>query len=232
MVADLIHRRLLGLVWALLYSALALLIGLVALNDNVLVFPLAPPTGKREVIGELAGDSRVCQGFVARYDGLSRVEVAMFDYRRRNEGPFEFSLRSSPDAPAIVILVRDASTVKDWKYHVFNFAPLRDSAGRRLYFCLQAPRADLLKSVSAWGFTEDVYPDGEAVFRSMWGREAGVRDLDFRLGYRPRPDVWVSVLYHRLVTRAPGRWHLFALGVAWWVTLCIWLRMVAGWGKE
>ncbi len=223
MVADPMRKRGLWLVCALLYSALAASIGLSTLDDKSLVFPFTMPTGNREVIGELAASSRVCQSFVARYDGLSRVEVAMFDYGRRNVGPFEFSLRPSPDAPDIVILVHDASTVKDGTYHIFGFAPIVNSAGRRFYFCLQAPHAELQKAVSAWGFTEDVYPRGEAVFRGMWGQKAGVRDLDFRLGYKPGTGERLSILFQRLVSHAPGKWFYVALILAWWAALCIWL---------
>lgn len=135
-------------------------------------------------VGELVGSSLACQTFVAAYNRLTAVDVMMFNYNRENSGPVLFHLRSAPDdAIDLFTLSVDASAVENTPYTRFAFPTLPDSAGQSLAFCLEAPGAELLNSVTVWGVTIDRYPDGRALLPGMWGQAAGVRDLSFRLGY-------------------------------------------------
>jgi hypothetical protein len=173
-----------------------------------------------EGIGELVGSSRVCQTFVARYDGLSFVRVRLNNYGRRNTGPFHFALRTRPDAPQdILTFSHDASQVENNAYHTVEFPPIHGSAGRSYCFCLEAPKAELLNSITALGVVADMYPHGEAIFRGMWGESAGVRDLDFHLGYRPSMLDRLIILSERLPANKPmvfgSRWFYVLLGLAY-----------------
>jgi hypothetical protein len=156
-------------------------------------------------VGELVGSATVGQTFVSAYPGLSRVEVLLASYDRHIAGSFLFHLRAAPDASDdLVVLAYDASQVEENAFHVFQFPPIRDSAGRSFYFYLQAPQAESGNALTVWGSTQDAYPDGEAVFRGMQGR--GVRDLTFRVGYDPALPERVGILLGRLTAAKPLLW--------------------------
>ena len=202
----------------------------------------------REGIGELVATARACQTFVAQYDGLSQVRVMLDDLGRENSWPFQFTLRSIPDADGvsdalevpgaseapdaskvpdadgdIVRLTHDASDVKLGQLHLFEFAPVRDSDGGAYVFCLEAPQAPLDNSITAIGMLDDWYPDGKAVFHDMWGERAGVQDLDFYLGYRLSPGDKLRVLSERLAAGKPflfgRRWFYVLLGAIYLAAL-------------
>jgi hypothetical protein len=156
-------------------------------------------------VGELLPSAIAGQTFVAEYSGLSRIQVLLATYARSNTGPLTFHLRSSPDAQEdLVTLAFDAADVVDNTYYAFEFPPIRGSAGRSFYFCLEAAQAAPGNAVTAWGSTEDVYPDGEAVLQGLEGN--GVRDLTFRLGYNPPLWQRVSILAQRLTANKPSVW--------------------------
>ena len=191
--------------------ALVLLVFVVGVNKTLSDPEAGAPRGEREGIGELVATSRVCQTFVAQYDGLARVVVKLDNLGRENSGPFAFTLRTAPDADQnLVSLTHDASTVGGQAYHTFAFDPLRDSAGQSYSFCLEAPEAGLDSAITAIGTLEDTYPEGQAVFRDMWGARAGVQDLDFSLMYRLSLWKKLAALGARLAANKP-----FLCGRAW-----------------
>ena len=173
-------------VLALGATALVFAVALLGINKMLSDPEAGPPTpGGQEGIGELVATSRVCQTFVAQHGNLSQVKVKLSTFGRSNTGPFFFHLYASADpAHALFTHTPDAYDVVDFHYHVFPFAPIRDSAGRSYRFCLEAPEAGVLNSITAIGNLSNTYPHGQATFRDMWGQAAGVLDLDFHLGYR------------------------------------------------
>ena len=221
--------------FALAAIAVVLLVAFAGVNQMVSPFKSRRlPLGEREDIGELVASSRVCQTFVAEYPGLSRIEVILLDYGRQNTGPFFFHLRSTPDARRdMVTLTHDASSVKNHDYHVFAFPPLADSAGRSYSFCLEAPSAELQNSITALGTLADVYPAGEAIFYEMWGRRAGVHDLDFRLGYTLSFSQKLAALSDRLTAYKPflcgdGRFYAWLVATCLVLLYLLFLKMVRG----
>ncbi len=172
-------------------------------------------------VGELLPSAAAGQTFVAEYSGLCRIEVLLATYDRSNTGPLTFHLRSSRDAREdLVTLAFDAADVVDNTYYVFKFPPIRDSAGRSFYFCLEAAHAAPGNAITVWGSTEDVYPDGEAVLHGLEGN--GVRDLTLRLGYSPPLWQRVGILARRLTANKPSVWgdvRLYAVLAAVYVVL-------------
>ena len=169
-------------------------------------------------VGELHGPATAGQTFVAEYPGLSRVEIRLATYARRNTGSLVFHLRAAPDAAEdLVALTFDAAEVEDNAYQIFEFPPIRDSAGRALYFYLEAPEAKPGNGITVWGATEDAYPDGEAVLRGLKGHD--VQDLAFRLGYDPPLAGRASIFMDRLTANKPlvwgDRWLYVSLAVAY-----------------
>jgi len=188
--------------------------------EHPAIYDLVPllSSPHQEGIGELVDTSRACQTFLAQHNNLSQIEVQLDDLGRTNESSITFSLRTEPNAPQdLVTLTVDAATVDSSIYHTFAFPPLPDSEGQRYAFCLEAPEAGLDQAITAIGTLEDVYPYGRAVFRDMWGAEAGVQDLDFHVGYRLSLWQTLSVLLDRLAANKPylcgTRWFYVVLGI-------------------
>lgn len=182
-----------------------LLIGLLGTNRMLNEFRSGPPeTGKRTGLGELVGTAQVCQTFVSEYAQLAQVEVAFSTFERQNNGTLTFVLRTASDVPHdIVQIPQDISVLENFKYHSFSFSPISDSAGKAYAFCLEAPGVDLASSVTPLGIVHDTYSDGQVTFRDMWGEEASVRDLDFRVGYSWSFSQKLLVLSDRLTQHKP-----------------------------
>jgi hypothetical protein len=175
------QRYLIALLPVCLVVLLALIGVIKTFNDPT----AGPPKGPLAGIGEIAGTARACQTFRAAYDGLDRIDVRLDNLGRPSSGTFAFVLWAAPDASEdLVALTHNAAEVGSDAYHTFAFPPIAGSAGQRYAFCLTAPQAELEGAITAIGTLEDVYPQGEATFRDMWGQAAGVQDLDFHLGYR------------------------------------------------
>lgn len=192
------------------------------------IVPIGPSREPRTPaqMGELVATSRVCQTFVAQYDGLAQVEVMLTDYDREASGPFHFYVRPEPDAGQdLVLLIHDASEVTGGIYHVFRFPPIRDSAGRSYRYCMEAPEAELHSSITAVGTVEDWYAEGKATVHDMWIDERGVQDLDFRLGYRLSLLEGATVLSDRLVADKPllcgAKWFYALLGITYLALLYV-----------
>jgi hypothetical protein len=190
-------------------------LGATALDLGPLIVALTDTAGTRRRIGELASTSRVCQTFVAEYEGLSQVHVKLDHYDRQNTGSFVLYIRTKPDdVQDLRTLTHDAAQVEKEAYHLFEYPPIHDSAGRSYCFCLEAPDAQLDNSITAIGTLENTYTDGKAVFREMWGQGIGVRDLDFRLGYDLSLTGKLAVFARRLPAYKP-----FMFGAGWFYSL-------------
>ena len=196
--------------FSLLPLGLIVLLALIGAGRTLNDPDAGPSKGPREGLGELVATARACQTFRAAYDGLARIDVRLDDLGGDASGPFTFALRAAPDGPDLVTLTHDGADVDSNAYHTFFFDPLPDSAGRRYAFCLTAPQADLDRAITAIGTLDDVYPEGEAVLRDMWGQAAGVQDLDFHLGYRLSPWRTLALLVQRLAGNKP-----YLCGVPW-----------------
>ena len=150
-------------------------------------------------------------------DGLYRIDVMLFDYRRKNTTPFIFHLRTEPNSTQdLVLQEHNALEVRRNFYHEFEFEPLPHSKDQAYSFCLEAPQAELRDSITIIGTFKDVYPQGRAVFRDMWGEGIGIQDLDFRLVYRTSLPLAskIRIIAQRLTQYKPsllGDWPLYAL---------------------
>lgn len=199
-----------------------LLFGLLGIHETVGNVYDEQPYASTSV-GELLPSVTLGQSFVAEYPGLFSIEVNLATYARDNTGPIVFHLKTSPDATEdLVTLTFDASDVENNAYRAFEFPPIRDSAGRQLAFCLEAPEAEPGNAITVWGHTKDVYHDGDAALDGLEGH--GVRDLSFRLGYDLSFGQKVDIFVNRLVENKPSlwgdKWLYLLLAVTYLVLLC------------
>ncbi|MEA3346429.1 MAG: hypothetical protein U9Q78_09365 [Chloroflexota bacterium] len=146
-------------------------------------------------VGEIRGSRTVGQTFVASHDELSRVDVQLATYARRNTQPVIFHLRSAPSASTdIATIAFEAEEVRDNAYRPFRFSPITDSEGRSFYFFLESPTSEPGDAITMWHSPDDVYEEGELYIN---GRRQG-GDLAFRTYYNytleaMTRDVWNGV---------------------------------------
>lgn len=152
------RRRLLARGKAILKAWVKQVLGV----DRIMVLNGAP----MQTLGEMAGRRRIGQHFVARRDGLCRVDVMVATYGRRNTRDILFHLKESPDAKDDLVTVRvNASMLPDQGYVSFTFAPLPESGGRSYYFVIESPESVPGDAITLWAYRDAKVP-GAALERN------------------------------------------------------------------
>ncbi len=135
-----------------------------------------------EPVGEIRGARTVGQTFVAHQDGLSRIDVLLATYARKNTHSVTFRLKRSPDAgDDIAAITFSAAKVKDNAFHQFTFAPIPDSKGQAYFFVIESPQSSPGNAITIWHDPGDAYDegamvvdgqatDGDLAFRTYYGR--------------------------------------------------------------
>jgi hypothetical protein len=139
------------------------------------------------VVGELRGSVKLMQTFRSKFPHLTRIDVLMANYRRKNTADLVFSLRRHPrDQENLRTVVVNAEKIKDNNWHAFRFSPLPDSAGKTYTWVLESPEATKGNAVTVWA-TDRPYEEGEMyVFRSKnttWQQARKPGALAFRVYY-------------------------------------------------
>jgi hypothetical protein len=150
----------------------------------------------------LTAGQAVGQTFVPEMGGLSRVDVYLATHGQSNPGAVVFHLKRSPAAPSDLATVRVAAVqIQDNQFQAFEFPPLpADTKGEALYFYLESPPGEPVRTISAWGYSADLYPGGQAQLASG----ASAADLVFRLFYLPSPPERLAVVLNRLAASKPS----------------------------
>ncbi len=110
-------------------------------------------------VGEVRGGRRIGQRFVARQNGLCRIDLLVYAYDRRNTRDLLFRLWEGGQEVAVVRL--NASLVPNRGYLSFVFAPLPDSRGKRYTLTIEAPHAVAGDAVTFWHFPKAVVAGAE-----------------------------------------------------------------------
>ena len=141
-------------------------------------------------VGEIYGSRTVGQTFVAHENGLSRVDVLLATYARKNTHPVIFHLKESPGAADdIATIIFSAARVKDNAFHQFKFAPIPDSKGKSYFFALESPQSVPGDAITIWHEPEDIYDEGAMYVNG----QPTNGDLAFRAYYGGLGDVISSV---------------------------------------
>jgi len=164
--------------WAPRLASLVSLLVLVFLTTGCAEQPDAAQPRPTKPAGEIIHTRTVGQTFVATADNLSRIDLLMASYARRNHGPVVFCLRESTASDVDIVRIEiEAGSVKDNRWRTFRFEPIRDSGGRSFYLFLESPEATPGNAVTVWQSARDVYLDGNSVIDGL----PGEGDLAFRL---------------------------------------------------
>ena len=137
-------------------------------------------------VGEIHGARTVGQTFVAHDNDLSRVDVLLATYMRKNTHPVTFRLKESPNAADdIATITISAARVKDNAFHQFKFAPIPDSKDKSYFFTVESPESVPGNAITIWHDPGDVYDEGAMYVN---GQATG-GDLAFRTYYGGLEDV-------------------------------------------
>jgi len=131
-------------------------------------------------VGEIYGDRKIGQTFVAEYDNLSAIEILLATYNRWNSGEFFFHLRSEVKSKEDIISY-DISmlTVQNNEFFRFSFPKIKNSKKKRYFFYLDSPRSKPGNAITIWSNTEDLYKEGEKIVNGV----ASSGDLVFKTEY-------------------------------------------------
>ncbi|MEJ5308746.1 MAG: glycosyltransferase [Anaerolineae bacterium] len=111
-------------------------------------------------LGELTGRKQIGQQFVARQNGLCRVDVLIGTYRRRNTRDVILHLKASPSDENDLATVRlNASLLTDQGYACFWFTPQRESEGKSYYISLESPESVPGDAITLWAYRDANVPN-------------------------------------------------------------------------
>lgn len=174
-------------------------------------------------VGEIYGQHTAGQTFVARWGGLSGVDVFLATYARENTQPLILHLRESPDrSDDLGAVTVAASDVADNAYQTFSFAPQTESTGRRYYVLLESPTSRPGDAVTAWLGPADGFVDGALYVAG----EPADGQLVFRLRYDPVQLV-VS-LFREVAQTIPMGIALVSLLLVPGLAALVWLQPAGG----
>ena len=131
-------------------------------------------------VGEIYGEKKIGQTFIAVYDGLVAVDVLMANYARKITGETIFHIKKEVgDLDDLFQKRVNAERVKDNRYFRYTFPEIEDSKGEKYYFYLEAPEAILGNSLTIWASDEDKYFEGEKIVNG----KAAKGDIVFKTVY-------------------------------------------------
>lgn len=136
-------------------------------------------------VGEIYGDTKIGQTFLAEYNGLSGIEVLMATYNRENSGEFTFHLKSDVSSKEDLYSFKgDMSKVQDNAFFRFSFQKIENSKKKRYFFYFEAPLAQPGNAITLWSDIKDLYKDGEKIINGVASQGDLVFKTEYELGMR------------------------------------------------
>lgn len=132
-------------------------------KHDALDLDIGPNTQSTENIYQ---DNRVGQTFIAKRNGLARIDIALGTHGRTNRGTVFFRLwEETPERRLLREVTFNTATVKNNQFYAVRFKPVRRSFGRKYLFVLASAESTYENSICAWMNRRDIYPEGEYYFR-------------------------------------------------------------------
>lgn len=170
----------------------------------------SPPAGTST--GEANDWTSVGQTFVPRRDGLNAVSVVLATDKHTDKAEITFNIKAEPHGQPIRTVTRVISLLPEGdpmrlrpgslteRWTTFDFEPITNSAGQKLYFSIEGKGVPKENSVRTLMFYPNGYPLGEAY---MSEKEVGAH-LVFRTYSKGRVADYVQVLAENLTRDRPG----------------------------
>lgn len=127
-------------------------------------------------VGELTAGRVVRQTFVARQNGLRRVDVLTATHARRNRGRLRYSLREVETNRIVAFRDVEAESVRDNDWLHLEVPTQPESRGRTYEIEMRALSGEAGSSITLWGSQAEGYTegamnlDGQATDRDLWFR--------------------------------------------------------------
>ena len=136
-------------------------------------------------VGEIYGDEKIGQTFLAKHNNLSAIEVRLATYNRENKGEFIFHLKSKIDSiEDIYNFIGDMSIVEDNAFFDFSFPKIENSKGKKYFFHIESPNAQPGNAITIWANSNDLYKDGEKIINGVPSQGDLVFKTKYELGIR------------------------------------------------
>jgi len=157
----------------------------------------------------IGGEGRIGQTFIARRNGLARIDIMLGTHGRANDKDLVFKLQElAPERKLSFTTSFNAASVTNNLYFPFRFRSIRHSRDKEYYFTLQSPESTPDNSICVWTNTKNIYRDGQYLFNDL----PAEGDVIFRV-YSKRP---VFTELRRIVKNYPG-----IFGQVWLLILAI-----------
>jgi len=112
-------------------------------------------------IGEIIQGTEIGQTFTCDNNNLTRIDVMLATYKRKNHQDIIFRLKYSPDdAVAIHTEKFSAADVVDNAYRSFEFPLIPDSNGKMFYFSFESPQSSPGDAITVWANKKNHYKQG------------------------------------------------------------------------
>ncbi len=170
----------------------------------------SPPAGNG--VGTVNDWTSVGQTFVARQNGLDRVSVVLAAEKLTDQAQIAFQVKEEPLGPPLRTVKRTISLLPEGdpmklrpgslqeRWESFDFEPIPDSAGRKLYFSVEGKDVPRENTVRVLMFYHSGYTQGEAYMNE----KSVDAHLAFRASARGRVADYVTVLSENLTRNRPG----------------------------
>lgn len=173
-------------IYPIVFVGLVVLVGLLVLS---VAFPrrvsIAHNSHNEIPAGEIYGEKRVGQTFVAEHHHLSGIEVLLATYDRKNKGNFFFHLRAGQDRDEEVFKYKGKmQKVQNNQFFRFDLPEIPASKGKKYYFFIEAPGASAGNAITIWSSSQDMYKDGEKVVNGASVPGDLVFKTEYELGWR------------------------------------------------
>ena len=187
----------------------ALLWGILQIPVNV-PDASSPPAGT--AVGTVNDWTSVGQSFVVRWNNLDSISVVLAAEKPTNQAAITFNVKEEPHGPPLRSVRRTISqlpvgnplkmrpgTLQE-RWETFNFAPIPNSAGRKLYFSVEGKGVQHENTVNVLMFFHSGYPQGTA----FMNEKSVNAHLPFRASSRGKVADYVTVLSENLTRNRPG----------------------------
>ena len=170
-------RKFISLFYALSVIVTILIFFSISLPKKIVIFNQSE---NNTAVGEIYGDRKIGQTFIAEYNNLSAVKVLLATYNRENHAEFIFHLKSEVKSKEDIHIYRDDTMwVQDNKFFRFPFPKIKNSKRKRYFFYLDSPQSKQGNAITIWSNTEDLYKEGEKIVNGA----ASEGDLVFKTEY-------------------------------------------------
>jgi len=151
-------------------------------------------------VGEIYGDRKIGQTFLAEYNNLSAIEVLLATYKRKNSGELIFHLKNDVSSKEDLFNYKgDINKVKDNKYFNFEFPKIKGSKGKKFYFYLEAPKSQPGNAITIWSNFKDSYKEGEKIVNGA----VSEGDLVFKTAYDTGLKNNLNIFLERITQNKP-----------------------------